>query len=64
MKKGKYLVLLGIGLILASCVPSGEEAQLAKMEMQRDALIEKIEVLKAEIASKAQPDRGSPESHP
>jgi len=57
MKKGKYLALLGIGLILAACAPGGEEALLAKMEMQRDALTEKIEVLKAEIASKAQPDQ-------
>lgn len=57
MKKGKYLALLGIGLILASCTPGGEEAQLAKMEKQRDALIEKIETLKAEIALKATPDQ-------
>ncbi len=57
MKKGKYLALLGIGLVLASCAPGGEEAQLAKMEMQRDALIEKIDALKAEIALKAQPNQ-------
>lgn len=57
MKKGKYLALLGIGLVLAACGPRGEEAQLARMEKQRDALIEKIEALEAEIASKAQPDQ-------
>ncbi len=57
MKKGKYLALLGIGLVLAACGPRGEEAQLAKMEMQRDALIEKIEALEAEIALNAQPDQ-------
>ncbi len=57
MKKGKYLALLGIGLVMAACEPRGEEAQLARMEMQRDALIEKIEALEAEIASKAQPDQ-------
>jgi len=57
MKKGKYLTLLGIGLILASCAPGGEEAQLAKMEMQRDALVEKIDALKAKIASTAQPNQ-------
>ena len=57
MKKGKYLALLGIGLMLAACGPPSEEAQLARMEMQRDALIEKIETLKAEIALKARPDQ-------
>jgi len=57
MKKGKYLALLGIGLVLAACGPRSEEAQLARMEIQRDALIEKIEALEVEIASKAQPDQ-------
>jgi len=57
MKKGKYLTLLGIALILASCAPGGEDAQLAKMEKQRDALTEKIEALKAEIALKVTPDQ-------
>ncbi len=57
MKKGKYLALLGIVLILVSCAPGGDEAQLAKMERQRDTLIEKIEVLKAQIASKSQPNQ-------
>ncbi len=33
MKKGKYLALLGIGLVLAACGPSTQEAQLARMEM-------------------------------
>ncbi len=57
MKKGKYLALLGIGLVLAACGPSTQEAKLARMEMQRDALIEKIEALEAEIALNAQPDQ-------
>lgn len=57
MKKGKYLAFLGIGLVLAACGPPGEEAKLARMEMQRDALIEKIEALEAEIALKAHPDQ-------
>ncbi len=57
MKKGKYLALLGIGLVLVACGPPGEEAQLARMEKQRDALIEKIVALKTEIASKVQPDK-------
>ena len=59
MKKGKYLALLGIGLVLAACGPRSEEAQLARMEIQRDALIEKIEALEVEIASKARPDQKS-----
>ena len=57
MKKGKYSTLMGIGLLLASCAPGGEEAQLAKMEMQRETLTEKIETLKAEIALKVTPDQ-------
>ena len=55
MKNNKYLVLLGMGLILAACGPRGEEAQLAQLERQRDALTEKIERLKQEIAQKASP---------
>ena len=52
MKNSKYLALLGMGLILAACGPRGEEAQLARMEKQRDVLTEKIERLKQEIAQK------------
>jgi RND family efflux transporter MFP subunit len=55
MKNNKYLVLLGMGLILTACGPRGEEAQLAQLEKQRDALTEKIERLKQEIAQKASP---------
>ena len=55
MKKSKYLVLLGMGLILAACGPPGEEAQLARLERERDALTEKIEKLKQEIAQKGGP---------
>lgn len=57
MKKQKYFTLLGIGLVLAACGPRGEETQLARMEMQRDTLTEKIEVLKIKIAMNAQPDQ-------
>lgn len=55
MKNNKYLVLLGMALILTACGPRGEEAQLAQMEKQRDALTEKIEILKQEIAQKTSP---------
>ena len=55
MKKGKYFAFLSISLALAACSPPGEEAQLARLEMQREALTEKIEALKAEIALKARP---------
>jgi RND family efflux transporter MFP subunit len=55
MKYRKYLALLGMGLILVACGPRSEEAQLARLEGQRDALTEEIEVLKQEIAQKASP---------
>ena len=55
MKNNKYLVLLGMGLILTACGPRGEDAQLAQLEKQRDALTEKIERLKQDIAQKASP---------
>ena len=55
MKNNKYLVLLGMGLILTACGPRGEEAQLAQLEKQRDALTERIEMLKQQIAQKANP---------
>ena len=55
MKNSKYLVLLGMGLILAACGPPREEAQLARLERERDALTEKIEKLKQEIAQKGGP---------
>ncbi|MGB2762813.1 MAG: efflux RND transporter periplasmic adaptor subunit [Candidatus Aminicenantaceae bacterium] len=55
MKNNKILVLLGMGLILTACGPRGEEAQLAQLEKQRDALTEKIERLKQGIAQKANP---------
>jgi RND family efflux transporter MFP subunit len=44
-----------MGLILAACGPPSEEAQLARLERQREALTEKIEKLKQEIAQKANP---------
>ena len=55
MKNSKYLALLGMGLILAACGPQGEETQLARLERERDALTEKIEMLKQEIAQKGGP---------
>ncbi len=55
MKYRKYLALLGMGLILVACGPRSEEAQLARLEGQRDALTEEIEILKQEIAQKANP---------
>ncbi len=55
MKNYKYLTLMGIGLILTACGPPSEEAQLARLERQREALTEKIEKLKQEIAQKANP---------
>ena len=55
MKYRKHLALLGMGLILVACGPRGEEAQLARLERQRDALTEEIEMLKKEIAQKARP---------
>ncbi len=55
MKNCKYVVLLVTGLILAACSPPSEEAQLARLERQREALTEEIEKLKQEIAQKANP---------
>ncbi len=55
MKKCKYLPLLGIGLILAACGSPSEEARLARLERQREALTQEIEKLKQEIAQKANP---------
>jgi len=59
MKNCKYLALLGMGLILAACGPRSEEAQLARLERQREELTVKIEKLKQEIAQKAGPARKS-----
>jgi len=55
MKYRKYLALLGMGLTLFACGSRSEEAQLARLEGQRDALTEEIEMLKQEIAQKARP---------
>ncbi len=55
MKYRKYLALVGMGLIFVACGPRSEEAQLARLEGQRDALTEEIEMLKQEIAQKANP---------
>jgi len=58
MKKSKYLALLGIGFLLASCGPpgrGGSEAELARLEQQREVLTEKINALKQEIAQEGNP---------
>lgn len=55
MKYRKYLALLGMGLIFVACGPRNDEAQLARLERQRDALTEEIEMLKKEVAQKARP---------
>lgn len=58
MKNRKYLALLGIGFLLASCSPpgrGGSEAELARLEQQREVLTEKIETLKQEIAQQGNP---------
>jgi membrane fusion protein (multidrug efflux system) len=55
MKYRKYLALLGMGLILVACGPGNDEARLARLEKERDALTEEIERLKQEIAQKARP---------
>ena len=55
MKYRKYLALLGMGLTFVACGPRSEEAQLARLEGQRDALAEEIEMLKQEIAQKIRP---------
>ncbi len=52
MKNCKYLALLGLGLLLSACGPSGDEARLARLEREREALTEKIETLKQKIAQK------------
>ncbi len=55
MKYRKCLALLGIGLIFVACGSRNDEAKLARLESQRDALTEEIERLKQEIAQKATP---------
>jgi membrane fusion protein (multidrug efflux system) len=55
MKYRKYLALLGMGLILVACGAGNDEARLARLEKERDALTEEIERLKQEIAQKARP---------
>ncbi len=55
MKNTKYLVIIGIGMLAAACGPRSPEAQLARLEREREALNEKIEKLKQEMAQKPQP---------
>jgi membrane fusion protein (multidrug efflux system) len=49
MKKITLLLILG-ALLLTACGPRDKKSQLRRMERQRDALNEKIERLKAELA--------------
>ncbi|MBN2246826.1 MAG: efflux RND transporter periplasmic adaptor subunit [Candidatus Aminicenantes bacterium] len=49
MKKSIFIILYGI-YFLAACQPSSKQAQLAKLEKEREALTEKIEKLKAELS--------------
>jgi RND family efflux transporter MFP subunit len=55
MKTKKYGILLGVVSILVACGPRSEEAQLAQLERKREALTERIENLKQEIAQKKAP---------
>jgi membrane fusion protein (multidrug efflux system) len=48
MKKITILIILG-AFILTACGPRDKQSQLQRMERQRDALNEKIELLKAEL---------------
>jgi len=49
MKKTTILIILG-AFLLTACGPRDKQSQLQKMERQRDALNEKIEQLRAEMA--------------
>jgi membrane fusion protein (multidrug efflux system) len=49
MKKITLLIILGT-FLLTACGPRDQQSQLQRMERQRDALNEKIELLKAELA--------------
>jgi len=49
MKKITLLIILG-AFLLTACGPRDKQSQLQRMERQRDALNEKIEQLKAELA--------------
>ncbi|MGB3863352.1 MAG: biotin/lipoyl-binding protein, partial [Candidatus Aminicenantaceae bacterium] len=48
MKKITLLIILG-AFFLTACGPRDKQSQLQRMERQRDALNEKIELLKAEL---------------
>ncbi len=50
MKISKALTILMCVALLFACRPNNKQAQLARMERQRDVLNQKIDLLKAEIA--------------
>ena len=52
MKKITLLIILG-SFVMMSCGPRGKEAQLQRLEKQRNALNEQIEQLKAELFIKS-----------
>ena len=53
MKRLKILSLIGVIVLLVSCAPPNDQAQLRRLENQRDQLNQKIEALKAEIAAES-----------
>lgn len=53
MKNFKILSLIGVIVLLVSCAPPNDQAQLRRLEEQRDQLNQKIEALKAEIAAES-----------
>ena len=55
MKISKALTLLMCSSLLFACRPNNKQAQLAKLEKQRDALNQKIEQLKSEITQPGGP---------
>ena len=57
MNKTKLLTLSMIVLILVACGPPGKEAELAKLQRQRDSLTEKINRLKQEMDQENGPEQ-------
>ena len=53
MKNLKILSLIGIIVLLVSCRPANDQAQLRRYEMQRDQLTKKIDDLKTKIGAES-----------
>jgi membrane fusion protein (multidrug efflux system) len=53
MKNFKILSIIGIMIILVSCRPPNDQAELRRLEMQRDQLTSKIDDLKVRITASA-----------